>query len=136
MRRDRSEAGGAYLGYELGRDFEDLQFDQSIESEIVEAHLPKLADVFGRDLVYRSRDGWVAQPEYSKDNVVKRAHRDGSLFRNLLKNTYRVLLTRGLRGCYVYFMDAPTRDFVLSRIERSGAQLRRVAEVELPYGGS
>ena len=23
--------------------------------------------IWGRDLVYRSREGWVAQPEYSKD---------------------------------------------------------------------
>jgi hypothetical protein len=36
---------------------------------------------------------------------------------SLVKNTYRVLLTRGLQGCYVYFEDDQTRDFVLSRIE-------------------
>jgi hypothetical protein len=38
----------------------------------------------------------------------------------LVKNTYRVLLTRGLRGCYIYFRDEPTRDYVLSRIEGGG----------------
>jgi hypothetical protein len=35
----------------------------------------------------------------------------------LVKNTYRVLLTRGLQACYVYFQDEQTRDFVLSRVE-------------------
>ena len=38
-----------------------------------------------------------------------------------MKNTCRVLLTRGLLGCYVHFEDGPTRDFVLSRVERSDA---------------
>jgi uncharacterized protein len=40
----------------------------------------------------------------------------------------RVLLTRGLRGCYVFFMDAPTRDFFLSRTERRRDELLMTAE--------
>ena len=39
-------------------------------------------------------------------------------FLPLVKNTYRVLLSRGLKGCYVYFMDGETRTFVESRMER------------------
>jgi DUF2075 family protein len=74
--------------------------------------------IFGRDLVWRPRKGWVGQPEYSHDSVVKRAAKeDLARFTALVKNTYRVLLTRALRGCYVYFEDDPTRDFVLSRVE-------------------
>lgn len=41
-----------------------------------------------------------------------------------VKSTYRVLLTRGLRGCYVYFMDAPTGRFVLSRTEHNRSDSR------------
>jgi DUF2075 family protein len=49
---------------------------------------------------------------------VKRAAKsDPSRFAALVKNTYRVLVTRGLRGCYVFFEDEQTRDFVLSRVE-------------------
>jgi uncharacterized protein len=73
--------------------------------------------IWGRDLVHRGREGWVAQPEYSKDTVVSRGAR-GVDFRALVKNTYRVLLTRGLLGCYVYFQDDETADFVRSRIDR------------------
>ncbi len=40
-------------------------------------------------------------------------------FAALVKHTYRVLLTRGLKGCYLHICDAETRNFVLSRIERS-----------------
>jgi uncharacterized protein len=74
--------------------------------------------IFGRDLVWRPRQGWVGQPEFSHDSVVKRgSKKDPATFLALVKNTYRVLLTRGLQGCYVYFQDEQTRDFVLSRVE-------------------
>jgi DUF2075 family protein len=76
------------------------------------------AVIWGRDLVWRPRRGWVGQPEFSHDSIVKRAAKeDLARFTHLVKNTYRVLLTRGLRGCFVYFEDEQTRDFVLSRVE-------------------
>lgn len=34
----------------------------------------------------------------------------------LIKNTYRTLMTRGSRGCYVYSEDAETRDYFRSRL--------------------
>jgi DUF2075 family protein len=74
--------------------------------------------IFGQDLVWRPRQGWVGQPGASRDSVVKRGGaKDPIAFAALVKNTYRVLLTRGLQGCYVFFEDDQTRDFVLSRIE-------------------
>jgi DUF2075 family protein len=72
--------------------------------------------IVGRDLVYRPGRGWIGQPEHSKDSVVRRT-RDPEVFTRLVKSTYRVLLTRGLRGCTVYFEDTPTRDFFLSRMD-------------------
>ena len=74
--------------------------------------------IFGRDLVYRARQGWVGQSEFSKDSVVRRAVKDSAdSFADLVKQTYRVLLTRGLKGCYVFFEDDATREFFLSRLE-------------------
>jgi DUF2075 family protein len=40
-------------------------------------------------------------------------------FTGLTKNTYRVLLSRGMKGCYVYFMDKDTERFFKSRMELS-----------------
>jgi uncharacterized protein len=37
----------------------------------------------------------------------------------IIKNTYRTLMTRGMKGCYVYFMDKETEIFFKSRIEES-----------------
>ena len=38
-------------------------------------------------------------------------------FVDLVKNTYRVLLSRGMKGCYVHFMNKETERFFKSRIE-------------------
>ena len=89
--------------------------------------------IVGPDLVYRRMDGgWVGQRDQAHDRVVRRGVTEAE-FTRYLKSTYRVLLTRGLRGCYVYFMDAPTRDFLLSRTERPSAILSRAAELTSEY---
>lgn len=87
--------------------------------------------IVGRDLVYRPGRGWVGQPEESKDRIVSSGKVAREDFTSYVKNTYRVLLTRGLRGCYVHFLDGQTRDFVLSRMEWPEATLRRVADMDL-----
>jgi uncharacterized protein len=78
--------------------------------------------IFGDDLVYRPRQGWVGRPEFSKDGGLKRGT-DADEFTRLVKNTYRVLFTRGLKGCYVYFTDERTRDFFESRIDTLALEL-------------
>lgn len=70
--------------------------------------------IFGKDLVYRFDKGWTGHPEESKDTVVKRSK---AQFLELVKNTYRVLLSRGMKGCYVYFMDKETENYFRSRLE-------------------
>lgn len=81
--------------------------------------------IFGRDLVYRHGEGWIGRPEYSHDGVVTRAVRSSNEFTALVKNAYRVLLTRGLKGCSVYFQDSETRDFVLSRTDGRHGEVAR-----------
>lgn len=88
--------------------------------------------IFGRDLVYRPGLGWIGQPEFSKDQMGPRRARDPELFTRLVKSTYRVLLTRGLRGCTVYFQDTPTRDFFLTRMDSLHAA-SLAAETPEPY---
>lgn len=74
--------------------------------------------IFGTDLVYNlDTQSWEGHPERSRDRSVKSAR---SSFTEFVKNTYRVLLSRGMEGCYVYFMDRDTERFFKSRMERSG----------------
>jgi DUF2075 family protein len=71
--------------------------------------------IFGDDLVYDfERHEWAGHADRSHDTVVKRSK---GRFTDLVKNTYRVLLTRGLKGCYVCFVDRDTERFVRSRVE-------------------
>jgi uncharacterized protein len=92
--------------------------------------------IFGPDLVYRPMDGgWVGQRDQSHDRVVRSGVTD-QRFTDFVKSTHRVLLTRGLRGCYV-LMDAPTRDYFLSRTERrQRIDAHRAAEAGVGYGGA
>jgi len=71
--------------------------------------------IFGEDLVYDfDKQAWIGNLSKSSDNVVKRSREK---FVDLVKNTYRVLLSRGMKGCYVYFMNKDTERFFKSRIE-------------------
>ncbi len=64
--------------------------------------------IWGNDLVIRNNE-WVAYPNNSQDPLIcGKAPKD---VLTLLKNTYRVLLSRGMRGCYVYFLDKETKEF-------------------------
>jgi DUF2075 family protein len=71
--------------------------------------------IFGKDLTYDfEQQGWEGNKKCSEDKAVKGSK---DKFIDLIKNSYRILLTRGLKGCYVYFMDKDTERFVKSRIE-------------------
>ena len=78
--------------------------------------------IMGPDLVWRS-DHWVAQPERSHDSQVKRAPAED--FDRAVRNTYKVLLTRGMRGALIYSTDPETqaklRELVPEIIEVSGS---------------
>jgi DUF2075 family protein len=70
--------------------------------------------IFGNDLRYDPKSGqWEGHPENSHDATVKKGNAD---FARNLKNVYRVLLSRAMKGCYVYFMDEDTRNFFRSRM--------------------
>lgn len=71
--------------------------------------------IFGSDLVYNfENQSWEGKPENNADRPVKRSKDD---FLKLVKNTYRVLLSRGMKGCYVYFVDKDTEKYIKTRIE-------------------
>ncbi len=37
----------------------------------------------------------------------------------IIKNTYRTLMTRGMKGCYIYCTDSKLRDYLKQRIQKS-----------------
>lgn len=81
--------------------------------------------IIGPDLAYR--DGRIvtdATKRASSDQSVKglkamlRAEpmSASALADAIVKNTYRTLMTRGMKGCYVYCTDAPLAEYLRSRL--------------------
>jgi hypothetical protein len=88
--------------------------------------------IFGKDLVYRfENQGWTGDKTNSHDAVVKRSK---DKFADLVKNTYRVLLTRGLKGCFVHFMDKETEMFFRSRMEIEKRESDEPSAMDLDSG--
>lgn len=64
--------------------------------------------IFGNDIVWdEEANNWVGKKENSFDSVVKRERNN---FERLILDTYKVLLSRGMKGTYVYFLDPSTRE--------------------------
>jgi len=85
--------------------------------------------IIGPDLAYR--DGRVitdASKRASSDQSVRglkamlkaEPERARALADSIVKNTYRTLMTRGMKGCYVYCTDAPLAAYLRSRLRAMG----------------
>jgi hypothetical protein len=64
--------------------------------------------IIGPDLVWRG-DRWITDRTKSKDPVFKKSTPDADVDR-LIRNTYKVLLTRGMVGTLVYSTDQETQE--------------------------
>lgn len=84
--------------------------------------------IIGPDLAYR--DGRIvtdATKRASSDQSVKglkamlKAEPTSApaLADAIVKNTYRTLMTRGMKGCYVYCTDAPLAEYLRSRLRKA-----------------
>jgi len=84
--------------------------------------------IWGDDLVIR--DGqWVAQRENIEDKPVKRV-KDEETITNLLANAYMVLMTRGMKGTYLYCVDAETREYFAEMLT-ANADEKEVARISV-----
>jgi uncharacterized protein len=82
--------------------------------------------IVGRDLL--ARGGKIITEPNERASTDKSVHGWRSLIRRepeitkarldaIIKNTYRTLMTRGQKGCYVYFLDDETRKYFESRLQ-------------------
>jgi DUF2075 family protein len=72
--------------------------------------------IIGPDLKFdKQNNRLVADREGNKDPYLKRKI-SKEKFDEYIRNIYRVLMSRGMKGCYVYFMDKETEGFFRSRI--------------------
>ena len=76
--------------------------------------------IVGPDLVFRNGELRTDPAGRSKDDKslagYKKAFKDNAASANeradaIIRNTYRTLMSRGMKGCYVYFTDKETADY-------------------------
>ena len=70
--------------------------------------------IVGNDIKYdKLNDCLIGDINGTKDPTLKRGREN---FDEYVKNIYRVLMTRGMKGCYVYFVDKEVEKYFKSRI--------------------
>jgi DUF2075 family protein len=74
--------------------------------------------IWGRDLRWDpATNTWIGDRSQSHDSIVKRS---SDRFTDLVKRTYRVLLTRGLKGCFLFLDDGATSRHVSAQTAIEG----------------
>ncbi|MFD8547674.1 DNA/RNA helicase domain-containing protein [Streptomyces sp. NPDC059649] len=81
--------------------------------------------ILGPDLLWRS-GGWIVDPTASEDPAIKNHHRgrrssataSRADLARLIRNTYKVLLTRGMAGTILYSPDDQTRAKLFELVRR------------------
>ena len=80
--------------------------------------------IIGNDFIYR--DGKIVTDytkhpkgagEFKRPNQRKPLPSDSAIIDRLIRNTYKVLLTRGQKGCYIYVMDPELRAYLRKSID-------------------
>lgn len=70
--------------------------------------------IIGKDVKYdRENDCLVGDITQTKDPTLKKGKEN---FDEYVKNIYRVLMTRGMKGCYIYCVDKETEEYFRSKI--------------------
>ncbi len=73
--------------------------------------------IFGNDLVIRNGQ-WVFLEENCKDGDIKNCYsKDPDRAIQKVKNVYRILMTRGMKGTYIYFIDDETKNYFKNKLE-------------------
>jgi len=74
--------------------------------------------IVGRDLTYRfAQQAWVANSQATHDSSLKQSRFTDQERVGFFRNTYKVLMTTGMKGCYVYFENEEMGKFFRSRME-------------------
>ncbi|HOI25651.1 MAG TPA: protein kinase [Caldisericia bacterium] len=72
--------------------------------------------IFGKDLVINPEEAtWISQASECSDEILLSSRK--SLLPHLL-NHYRILLSRGIKGVYVHFMDQSTENYFRNHMEK------------------
>ncbi len=70
--------------------------------------------IIGGDLKYDTATGKIVTDKSAcKDPVLRRNVKEANMtFDDYVRNIYRVLMSRGMKGCYLYVVDEPLRNYL------------------------
>lgn len=83
--------------------------------------------IVGDDLVWRENSGWVADKSHSADAALMQRRLTADQLSALLQHTYRVLLTRGIKGTFIHSTDAETRAMLRGLIDGTEPSIHRAS---------
>jgi hypothetical protein len=77
--------------------------------------------IVGSDLKYdKETDKFFSEWNSYKDTKGKQGLReDPEKLCKMIRNIYRILMSRGMKGCYVYFRDKSTEEYFKDRLKRT-----------------
>lgn len=82
--------------------------------------------IVGEDLIVRDGEVLVDPTKRSKMDksifgykklMKENPEETKKLLKTIIKNTYRTLMTRGIKGCYVYFVDKETEEYFRKKLD-------------------
>lgn len=68
--------------------------------------------IIGKDLIYRNGEVLTDYKARARTDQSLRGNRDRFLADKIIKNTYKTLLSRGQKGCFIYCEDKPLSDYI------------------------
>jgi DUF2075 family protein len=83
--------------------------------------------IIGDDLIVRNGEVLVDPSKRAKEDrsifgwkkrMEENPEQTKALLKSIIKNTYRTLMTRGMKGCYIYCTDAETREYFKNILAR------------------
>ena len=82
--------------------------------------------IIGPDLYYDENSHKVETKKTATCDTKLR--QSGESFDEYVRNIYRVLMSRGMKGCYVYCCDEPLRDYLKAQLNKSNAPFATIVK--------
>ena len=74
--------------------------------------------IIGRDLIYRNGEVICDFTQRAKTDQSLRGSKDVHLFDKIIRNTYKTLLSRGQKGCFIYCEDKLLADYIKKSLKK------------------
>ena len=74
--------------------------------------------IIGRDLIYRNSEVICDFTKRAKTDQSLRGSKDINLFDRIIRNTYKTLLSRGQKGCFIYCEDKILADYIKKTLRK------------------